>query len=122
MGGIALLDRSQRGNSQGRVQMLHRRKFLKSAFGSAAMLTALKSRAFADESEKPIRVGLIGCGWYGKTDLFHLIQVANVDVVGLCDVDRRMCDRAADLVTQRQPSHERPPTFSDYRKLLADKR
>ena len=34
-----------------------------------------------------MRVGLIGSGWYGKTDLFHLMQVTPVEVVGLCDVD-----------------------------------
>ena len=35
------------------------------------------------------RVGLIGCGWYGKCDLFRLIQVAPVEVVSLCDVDKQ---------------------------------
>src|SRR5262245_7494236 len=101
--------------------MIHRREFLKSSIGAAAT-AALPSRVFADEAEKPIRAGLIGCGWYGKVDLLHLIQVAPVEVVGLCDVDRRMCAEAADLVAQRQPSGKRPPTFGDYRKLLAEER
>jgi predicted dehydrogenase len=63
-------------------------------------------------------VALIGCGWYGKTDLFHLIQVEPVDVVGLCDVDKRAVERAADLVAGRQPSGKKPPVFGDYRELL----
>src|SRR5262245_22392837 len=101
--------------------MIHRREFLKSSIGAAAT-ASLPSRVFAEDAEKPIRAALIGCVWYGKTDLLHLIQVAPVEVVGLCDVDRRMCAEAADLVAQRQPSGKRPPTFGDYRKLLAEER
>ena len=40
-------------------------------------------------------MGLIGSGWYGKCDLFRLIQVAPIDVVSLCDVDAHMLDDAA---------------------------
>lgn len=70
---------------------------------------------------KPQRVGLIGCGWYGKTDLLRLIQVAPVEVVSLCDVDRRMLEQAADLVAARQASKRRPRLYGDYRKMLAEK-
>ncbi len=48
--------------------------------------------------EKPKRVGLIGSGWYGKCDLLRLIQVAPVEVVSLCDVDRNMVAEAAEIV------------------------
>ena len=41
------------------------------------------------------RVGLIGTGWYGKSDLLRLVQVAPVEVVSLCDVDKRMLAEAA---------------------------
>ena len=85
-------------------------------------LAALHAGAYAAAEDKPLRVGLIGCGWYGKTDLFHLIQVAPVDVVGLCDVDREMVKEAAELVAQRQPSKKQPPSYGDYRQLLADQR
>ena len=62
------------------------------------------------------RVGLIGSGWYGKADLLRMIQVAPVDVVSLCDVDRRMVDAAADLVATRQASKKRPrPTATTAR-------
>ena len=43
---------------------------------------------FADRP--PMRVGLIGCGWYGKSDIFRLVQVAPVEIVSLCDVDKKM--------------------------------
>src|SRR5690242_10023973 len=99
-----------------------RREFLKTAISGSAALATLQSRAFAAASEKPLRVALIGCGWYGKTDLLHLIQVAPVEVVGLCDVDSKMLKNAADLVSQRQASKKKPQTFADYRKLLSSEK
>jgi predicted dehydrogenase len=71
--------------------------------------------------KKHPRVGLIGCGWYGKCDLFRLIQVAPVEVVALCDVDRNMLREAADMVATRQASKRKPRTHGDYRKMLAEK-
>src|SRR6185369_9373622 len=62
-----------------------------------------------------------GTGWYGKCDLFRLIQVAPVEVVSLCDVDRKMLAEAADMVAQRQASHKQPRTYADYRKMLTEK-
>ena len=81
---------------------MDRRHFLQA--GAAGL--ALSSATFADD--KPKRVGLIGCGWYGKCDLFRLIQVAPVEVVSLCDVDKRMLAEAADLVAGRQKSGKKP--------------
>lgn len=101
---------------------MKRREFLKSALGGMASWAALQAGAYAAGSEAAPRVALIGSGWYGKTDLFHLIQVAPVEVVGLCDVDRQMVEEAAELVSQRQASKKRPPTYGDYRKLLAEQR
>ena len=99
--------------------MTNRREFLQSAVGGAAYLGALQTSAFAAGKEDSLRVGLIGTGWYGKTDLFHLIQVAPVEVVGLCDVDRKMVDEAAELVAGRQRSRKRPPVWQDYRQFLS---
>ncbi len=101
---------------------MNRRHFLKTGGAAAAGLAASKSGLFAAEENKPLRVGLIGCGWYGKTDLLHLIQVAPVDVVGLCDVDTRTRETAADIVAKRQLSKKRPPLYGDYRKFLAEQR
>jgi predicted dehydrogenase len=100
---------------------MQRREFLRNGVG-AASLAVLQARAFAGGNEQRLRVGLIGCGWYGKTDLLHLIQVAPVDVVGLCDVDSRMLAEAAEIVAARQRSKKRPKTYRDYGKLLSDER
>ena len=90
---------------------MHRRRFLETG---AAGLAA--SALFA--AEKPKRVGLIGCGWYGKCDLLRLIQVAPVEVVSICDVDKRMLAAAAELIAERQASKKKPRTYGDYREML----
>ena len=108
-----------RKSAGGTDSVLRRREFIKASL-AASTLALHPAGLFAAGSEQPLRAGLIGCGWYGKTDLFHLMQVANVDVVGLCDVDRKMRKEAAELVSQRQPSKEPPPTYGEYRQLLQD--
>jgi predicted dehydrogenase len=95
---------------------MNRRRFLHT---SAAGLTAGGYAQLA--GQKPKRVGLIGSGWYGKCDLFRLIQVEPVEVVSLCDVDKQMLARAADLVASRQASKKRPRTYGDYRQMLQEK-
>ncbi len=99
---------------------MDRRHFLQT--GAAGLtLSAAGYHVGAAQDRKRPRVGLIGTGWYGKCDLFRLIQVAPVEVVSLCDVDRRMLDEAAKMVAARQMSKRRPQTFGDYRKMLAQK-
>src|SRR5207247_5779502 len=70
---------------------------------------------------KPRRVGLIGAGWYGKSDLWRLIQVAPVEVVSICDVDKQMLAGAVDIASQRQKSKKKPRTYTDYREMLREK-
>ena len=97
---------------------MHRREFLKHSAAAFAVSRIPYAEQLADAKK---RVGLIGTGWYGKTDLLRLIQVAPVDVVSLCDVDRRMLDEAAELVAVRQVSKKKPRTYSDYREMLKAK-
>lgn len=97
-----------------------RRRFIKGASASLA-LTALGANGMGFiVPPKNYRVALIGTGWYGKSDLFRLIQVSPVEVVALCDVDKNMMEGAAQLVSQRQKSKNRPKLYSDYRKMLAE--
>src|SRR5437588_3029744 len=100
---------------------MNRRHFLRTAGAAGIALGA--TRAFADEPAAGMnkRVGLIGCGWYGKIDLTRLIQVAPVEVVSLCDVDRNMLARAADIVAAKQESKKKPRTFHDWRDMLKEK-
>jgi predicted dehydrogenase len=99
---------------------MNRRKFLK--VGAAGLALSTIGRNYAAEfADAKKRVGLIGCGWYGKCDLLRLIQVAPVEVVSLCDVDKQMLSNAADIVASRQLSKKKPRTYSDYREMLKQK-
>src|SRR5436189_4161369 len=99
---------------------MNRREFLQAGAAGLALTTVGGYAAeFADQ--KPKRVGLIGPGWYGKCDLFRLLQVAPVEVVSLCDVDKQMLSGAAEMVAQRQVSKKTPRTFGDYRTMLKEK-
>ena len=91
---------------------MNRRQFLGT---SAAMMPAWAADG------KTRRVGLIGSGWYGKADLLRLIQVAPVEVVSLCDVDKKMLAAAAEIVSTRQASKKKPKTYADYREMLKQK-
>ena len=99
---------------------INRRRFLQGATASLA-LSAFGARGMDIINPlKTLRVGLIGTGWYGKSDLFRLIQVAPVEVVALCDVNKNALDEAVSLVSQRQKSKKAPRTYGDYRKMLAE--
>ena len=100
----------------------NRREFIKGT-SAALALASLKANGMNVSMPAPKRrVALIGTGWYGKSDLFRLIQVAPVEVVGLCDPDQHQLQNAADMVSQRQTSHKKPPTYGDYRKMLAEQK
>ncbi len=75
----------------------------------------------AEFVQEPLRVGVIGTGWYGKCDLFRLMQVAPVEVVSLCDVDKNMLKNAGEQVAARQQSKKTPRLYSDYREMLKEK-
>ncbi len=99
---------------------MNRRQFLK--LGSAATL-ALAAASYVPTTfaqEKAKRVGLIGTGWYGKCDLWRLVQVAPVEIVSLCDVDKRMVAEAADMAATKA-SKKRPRTYTDYREMLKER-
>ncbi len=99
---------------------MKRRDFFQ-ASAAAASIAAITTRVHADEKTKPRRVGLIGCGWYGKCDLLQLLNIEPVEVVSLCDVDSNMLVEAQSLFASRQSSKNTPRIYSDYTKMLAEK-
>ncbi|MEO7524265.1 MAG: Gfo/Idh/MocA family oxidoreductase, partial [Ferruginibacter sp.] len=99
---------------------INRRHFLKGATASLALSTLGTNAMDVIYPAKTLRVALIGTGWYGKSDLFRLIQVAPVEVIALCDVDKNQLAAAAKLVSQRQKSGKTPRLYADYQKLLSE--
>jgi predicted dehydrogenase len=101
---------------------INRRQFIKGAAASLAFSAWQAHGSSFFDFQKTYRVGLIGTGWYGKSDLFKLIQVAPIDVVGLCDTDKRLLAEAGQLVSQRQQSGKVPPLYGDHGKLLTEQK
>ncbi|QDV61404.1 Gfo/Idh/MocA family protein [Crateriforma conspicua] len=98
---------------------MDRRQFLRGS-ATAATTAAIARSAHAAGNDSPRKVGLIGSGWYGKCDTLQLLNIAPVEIVSVCDVDSAMREEAADLFAKRQPSGNRPQTYGDYRKQLAE--
>jgi predicted dehydrogenase len=92
---------------------MERRVFLGTLAASTA---ALNRRATGASSPDPLRLGLIGCGWYGGVDLEAAFKNGGVEVVALCDVDREHLDKMAQKVAGLQASP--PRTYADWRALL----
>ncbi len=90
----------------------NRRSFIGAAASSLLLVPGARP---ATPSRK---VAVIGPGWYGKVDLFRLIQVEPVEVVALCDVDSRSLKAAAEVTAERQKSGDEPRMYSDYREML----
>ena len=98
----------------------NRRSFLHGATATQA-LSALNGQVMdLVTPAKTWREALIGTGWYGKSDLFRLIQVAPVEMVALCDVDKNQLTATGNLVSQRQKSGKTPRLYGDYKKLLVE--
>jgi len=67
---------------------IHRREFIRTTSAALALSTLKTHGLDFNRSASNRRVALIGTGWYGKSDLFRLMQVAPVEVVALCDADK----------------------------------
>lgn len=95
------------------MSTLNRRQFLTTA-AAAGVLAARRSHAA--ESEPPIRVAVIGCGWFGNEHLKAMFKLGGVEVVALCDVDSEHLKKTADTVEKELG--QRPRLFKDYRECL----
>lgn len=99
---------------------INRRRFIKGAAASIALTTLDAKGLSFIQPLSALKVALIGTGWYGKSDLFRLIQVEPVEVIALCDVDENMLNEAAAMVSKRQASGKVPKLYTDYRTMLAE--
>ena len=102
------------------ISSLNRRQFLKGTSAALALASFNAHGLPIFNLNKTYRVGLIGSGWYGKSDLFRLIQVADIEVIAVCDVDKNILSDAATLIGKRQKSGKVPATYGDYRKMLSE--
>jgi predicted dehydrogenase len=96
---------------------INRRQFLGTAAATTLALNPLGTRAAqASVETRGLKLGLIGCGWYGMVDLKAAFQVGGVEVSALCDVDSDHLAKSAEEVEKLQG--KRPATFKHHEDLL----
>ncbi len=61
----------------------NRRKFL----GALGAGVATKRLVYGAAAEQKLKIGLIGCGWYGMVDVNAALKAGGAEIVALCDVD-----------------------------------
>lgn len=98
---------------------MKRRTFLKHTAAGSAMVS-VSPWVHVSGAKAPPKVGVIGSGWYGKCDTLQLLNVADVEVVSVCDADSKMATEAAELFGSRQKSKKVPKVHEDYRQLLKE--
>jgi predicted dehydrogenase len=92
----------------------NRRGFIAAA--AAATTTAALG---ASASDRVLKLGVIGVGWYGMVDAKAALKVGGVQVAAICDVDsEHLAKNAAEL--EKLQGH-RPQTYKLYEDLLAHK-
>ncbi|MDQ8203830.1 Gfo/Idh/MocA family oxidoreductase [Pelagicoccus sp. SDUM812003] len=95
---------------------MNRRQFVSSvALGGAALSFGSTLRS-AEASKPPLRLGIIGCGWFGGVNYEAFCRVAEVRVVSICDPNARHLERTKKLISAYQS--DAPLAFADYRKML----
>lgn len=93
---------------------MDRRNFIKkSAISTAVIATPF----YIPKKERPLRVGLIGVGWYGMVLMKAAFKGgANIEVIGIADVDtQHLADGATELETLQG---KKPKTFTAYQDVL----
>jgi predicted dehydrogenase len=100
-------DRTHRGLQGEDIMNPNRRLFL-GALGAPLLYGA--------QSAEKLKVGLIGCGWWGGLDTNAALKTGTVSIVALADADSDHLNSFAAEMEQKQGS--RPKTFKDYRELL----
>ena len=94
---------------------MNRRNFIqKSSLSTAGILSAASLPAYFKQEK--LRVGVIGCGWYGGVLIESALKVGGVQIVSICDVDTKHLKETADTVEGLQGT--RPKLYKEYTELL----
>jgi predicted dehydrogenase len=95
---------------------INRRDFIRTTAGTLAMGSVLPRSSASEATRPPIKLGLIGCGWYGMVDVKAAFKAGGVEVSAICDVDsRHLADSAAEI---EKLQGMQPRTFKQYEELL----
>ncbi len=95
---------------------ISRRHFLQSTAAGAVALSQLPGTLPARASDAKLKLGLIGCGWWGMLDAKAALKAGGVEFIAICDVDSDHLKQSADELTSLQGAG--PLTFKLYEDLL----
>jgi predicted dehydrogenase len=102
---------------------MQRRQFIKKAgISVAAGLTlapAILHGNSALSKNGKINIGVIGCNGMGWANTSSLLKMQDVDLVGICDVDKNVITKR--LNDHAQLRKNKPTVYNDYRELLNNK-
>jgi len=98
------------------MNSISRRRFLQSSAVGAVVLCQAPGLVRGAEPDRKLKLGLIGCGWYGMVDLKAAHKIGGVETVALCDVDSEHLSQSAGEVEKLQGKP--PQTFKLYEDLL----
>jgi predicted dehydrogenase len=93
---------------------MNRRQFLGAAAAGTVALGSRHGSSAADQAK--LKLGLIGCGGYGMSDVRAAFKAGGVEVIAVCDVDSQHLADSATTIEKMQGS--RPRTFKLYEELL----
>ena len=94
---------------------MNRRKFVETT--SLSSLGILSTPYLPDlYQEDKIRIGMIGCGWYGIKLARAVMNIDGFTLVSVCDIDSKHLKEVADEIEKGQGS--RPKEYKEYQELL----
>src|SRR5690348_6126731 len=98
------------------MQPVTRRHFLQSSAVGAVALSQMPSVLGGAEPDRPLKFGLIGCGWYGMEDAKAALKAGGAEITAICDVDSdHLAQSAANL---EKLQDKRPVAHKLYEDLL----
>ena len=103
---------------------MKRRTFIQKASAISAGSLILTPAAMAHNPKRispndKLQFGVIGCNGMGWSNSRSLLQNEEVDFIGICDVDKKVIERRVSDYGKLRNNN--PTTYTDYRKLLANK-
>ena len=107
--------------------MTTRRRFLlqsSTLLGGTVLLNSLPSNTFGQlktPAADQINVGVIGINGMGWSDLQAALTVPGVNLVAVCDIDKKVIDRRLGELEKKKIDATKVKVYADYRKLLDQK-
>ena len=99
-----------------------RRRFLAaSAATGSLLLTAAPASARALGANDRVRIAVIGLNGRGQAHLGGFMGLDNVEIAWLIDPDKKVLDRALQLVEEKSGGKSKPKGAADVRTALDDK-